>query len=128
MCLEKEEGDGLSMSRCRSCGEPIDEMQADKFQGLCPACVRQRKSGSRAAENQSCELGLWAIMMYGGVLIVLGSAVGPLWFYLLLPVSLPGFWTLLAPFIVVGAIAGIIISWFGRKMYRETKAKGVAQY
>ncbi|MFW9932836.1 MAG: hypothetical protein ACFFDR_09270, partial [Candidatus Thorarchaeota archaeon] len=29
---------------------------------------------------------------------------------------------------VIGAVTGIIVSWFGRKMYRETKAKGNAQY
>ncbi len=116
------------MNRCRNCGEPIDELQADRFQGLCPACVRQRRHGNQASDNLSCELGVWSIMMFGGILIVLGSFIGPLWIFFLRPFSVPGLITFLWPFIVIGVIVGIGISWFGRKMYRETKVKGDTQY
>ncbi|MFW9918906.1 MAG: hypothetical protein ACFFED_04855 [Candidatus Thorarchaeota archaeon] len=115
------------MNRCRNCGETIDEQQADNFNGLCPACVRQSRS-PQSRDNLSCELGIWAIMMWGGVLVVLGSLVGPLWLSFLMPVLIPGFIAALSPFIVIGAVTGIIVAWFGRKMYRETKAKGNAQY
>ncbi len=110
------------MPRCVGCGQDIDDEQASRFNGYCPNCVRARANPDRK-DDLAFESGIWALVMFFGILVIVGS-IGFAVLFLRFALGTGG--QFLA-FIVGGAIVGVIVGYamyyIGHQQHLKAKAK-----